>query len=109
MICIARLPSMQIGVRQQRQKTRALDRRRELALVMRLRAGDPRRHDLAVLLNEILEDVDVLVVDLLHLLRGEPAELAALEQIIPTLAFLAVLAFRLASSDGTWHLNVPRS
>src|SRR5438067_2669258 len=100
---------MQIGVRQQREKARALDRRRKLSLIVRLRAGDPRRHDLAVLLDEVLEDVDVLVVDLLHLFGGEAAELAALEQIIPALAFLAVLAFRLASSDGTWHLNVPRS
>src|SRR5437764_7099597 len=103
MICIALLPSMQIGVRQQRQKTRALDRRRQLALVVRLRAGNPRRHDLAVLLNEILQDVNVLVVDFLYLLGGKAAELAALEQIIAALAFLAVFSFSFASSNGTWH------
>src|SRR5438067_9007220 len=100
---------MQIGVRQQRQKPRTLDRRRQLALIVRLRAGDSRRHDLAVLLNEILENVGVLVVDLLHLFSGEAAELAALEQIVAALAFLAVLAFGFSSSDGTWHVNYPDS
>src|SRR5512135_792114 len=99
---------MQIGVRQKRQKTRALDGRRELALVMRLRARDPRRHDLAVLLDEILEDVDVLVVDFLHFLCGEAAKLATLEQIVAAFALLAVFPFSFASSDRAWHVSVPR-
>ena len=76
---------------------------------MRLRSRNARRHDLAVLLDEILEDVDVLVIDFLHLFRGEAAELAALEQIITAFAFLAVLAFSFASSNGAWHVSVPRS
>src|SRR6185503_8943845 len=103
---VARAPSVQVGVRQQRQKARALDRRAELALVARLGAGDARRHDLAVLLHEVLEDVDVLIIDLLDVLRGEAAELLALEQVVAALAALAVLlepAF--ASSNGTWHFS----
>src|SRR5437763_4629244 len=63
---------------------------------MRLRAGDARRHDLAVLLDEILQHVDVLVIDLLDAFGGEPAELLALEQIISALPALAVLAFTFA-------------
>ena len=58
-------PQCTIGVRQQRQEPRALDRGRQLALVARLGAGDARRHDLAVLVDEILQELDVLVVDLL--------------------------------------------
>src|SRR5581483_8202402 len=85
------------GVRQEREEARALDRRAELALVARLRAGDARRHDLAVLLHEVLQDVDVLVVDLLDVLGGEAAELLALEQVVAALAALAVaLALRFA-------------
>src|SRR3989442_14298390 len=108
MICM-RAPSVQVCVRQQREIARALDRRGELPLIACLRAGDPRRHDLAVLLDEILEDVDVLVVDLLDLLGREAAELAALEQVVAALAFLAVLALSFASTDGTWHVGFPRS
>jgi len=53
---------------------------RQLALVVRLGAGDAGGNDLAVLVDEILEQLDILVVDFLDLLRGEAAELAALEQ-----------------------------
>src|SRR5512132_3058766 len=102
MICIVGLASVEIGVRQQREIARALDRRRELALVTRLRAGDARRHDLAVLLDEILQNVDVLVVDLLDAFGGEAAELLALEQSVPALALLAVLLLDTPSLR-TWH------
>src|SRR6266705_4078835 len=76
--CIA-APSVQVGVGHQREIARALHRRRELALVVGARSGDPRRDDLAVLADEVLQQVDVLVVDPLDLLSGEAAELAALE------------------------------
>src|SRR5437868_13102919 len=49
-------------------------------MVARLGARDARRDDLAILVDEVLEHGDVLVVDLLHLLRGETAELAAPEK-----------------------------
>src|SRR6187549_3052929 len=84
--------SMQIGVRQQREKARAVDRDRELALVARLGPGDARRDDLAVLVDEFLEDADVLVVDLLHLLRGEAAEAPAPEQLVAPAARVLALA-----------------
>src|SRR4051812_15537811 len=67
---------MLVGVRQQREVSRALDRRRELALVERLRAGDAARDDLARLGDVLLQDREILVVDLLHALGGEAAELA---------------------------------
>ena len=74
----------------QREKARALDRHRQLALVARLGAGDARRHDLAVFLDEVLQDLDVLVVDLLDAFGGEAAELLALEQVVAALALLCL-------------------
>src|SRR5258708_27819562 len=69
--------SVQVGVRQQREEARALDRVRELALVARRGAGDARGDDLAGLVDEVLQDLDVLVVDPLDLLGGGAAGLAA--------------------------------
>src|SRR4029079_7348732 len=103
----ASLALVQVGLGQEREKARPLDRGRQLPLVACLGAGDARRHDLAVFLHEVLQDVDVLVIDLLDALGGEAAELLALEQVIPALALLAILAFTFAfgvSSHGTGHL-----
>src|SRR5690606_41254965 len=81
MICMSvSARSVVVGVRQQREKARTLDRILQLALVARLRAREPRRNDLAGVGDEILQQIDVLVVDPLDLLRGEAAELLALEQ-----------------------------
>src|SRR3954465_3373083 len=99
--------SMQSGVRNQRQETRALDRFRELTLVAGGGPGDARRDDLAGLVDEVLEHFDVLVVDPLDLLGGEAAELAAAEQRpLPfVLLVLAELPFALAlTSARRWHL-----
>src|SRR5436189_5877705 len=99
---------MQVGVRQHRKESRTLDRGAELALIAGLGARDARRHDLAVFLHEVLQDVDVLVIDLLDVLRGEAAELLALEQVVAALAALAVLLelpFSLASSQWAWHVD----
>src|SRR5207302_1011145 len=101
MTCMA-FPSVQVGVRHQREIARALDRRRELALVVGARSGDPCRDDLAVLADEVLQQIDVLVVDPLDLLGGEAAELAALEKLLRTLLFalaVSALAFSLAFSE----------
>src|SRR5882672_12409294 len=101
-------PSVQVGVRHQREIARALDRRRELPLVMSARSGDSRRNDLAVLADEVFEQIDVLVVDPLDLLRGEAAELAALEELLRALLIalaVAALAFTLAfesASTSRW-------
>src|SRR5882724_4564800 len=90
--------SMQIGVRQQRQEARALDRGGQLPLIVRLGAGDARWNDSAILVDKILEQIDVLVVDLLDAFRGKAAELAPLEQRAE--AALGILALVLAL--GSW-------
>src|SRR5688572_5752314 len=81
MTCMVLSPlfSVQVRVRQQREEARALDRVGQLALIAGGGAGDARRDDLAGLVDEVLQDVDVLVVDPLDLLGGEAAELAAAE------------------------------
>src|SRR6185436_19048609 len=78
---------MLVGVRQQREVTRTLDRRRELALVERFRARDAARNDLARLGDVLLQRAQILVVDLLHAFGGETAELAtARERTVSTAA-----------------------
>ena len=96
--------SVQIGERHQREETRALDGRRELALVTGRGAGDARRNDPAVLVDEVLEDVDGLVIDPFDLLGGEAAELAAPEEgpLSPVLLVLA-LAFELPFTFSRWR------
>src|SRR5256885_10375785 len=71
------VPSVLIGVGQQRQKARPLDRHRELALIEGFRAGDAARNDLARLGDIALQGGEILVVDRLHPFGGEAAELAA--------------------------------
>src|SRR2546428_6704311 len=92
------LSSMQVGVRQQREEARALDRLVQLPLIAGRAAGDARRDDLAGLVDEVLQHLDVLVVDPLHLLGREAAELAAARQRPLLLVFrvLGGLAFALA-------------
>src|SRR6185503_17509578 len=72
--------SVQVGEVEEREEARALDRHAQLALVAGLGAGDARGDDLPVLVDEVLQDGDVLVVHLFHLLGGEAAELAAAEE-----------------------------
>src|SRR5574342_249369 len=99
--------SMQVRVRQQRQEAGALDRFRQLPLIAGGGAGDARRDDLAGLVDEVLQRLDVLVVDPLGLLGGEAAELAAPEQraLPAVLLVLAELPFALSfTSAGRWHL-----
>src|SRR5688572_6884155 len=103
--------SVQVGVGDQGEEARALDRLRQLALVARRRAGDASRDDLAGLVDEVLEDLDVLVIDPLGLLGGEAAELAAAEQrpLALVLLVLAELPFALAFQVATrGHLKLLR-
>src|SRR5205085_10719178 len=72
--------SVEIGVGQEREEARALDRVGQLALIARGGAGDARRDDLAGFVDEVLQDVDVLIVDPFDLLGGEAAELAAAKE-----------------------------
>src|SRR5258706_14580603 len=103
--CMA-APSVQVGVVDQREEAGAIDGHAQLALVSGLGAGDARRDDLSVLVDEILEDRNVLVVDLLDLLGGEAAELAAAEQpailVASVLAFGELAAFSFTASAGGW-------
>ena len=55
---------MLIGVRQQRQEARALDRNRQLTLEEALRAGDAAGDDLASLRDVALEGSQILVASM---------------------------------------------
>src|SRR5689334_18482124 len=98
---------MEIRVGQQREEARALDRVRQLALVAGRGPGDARRDDLAGLVDEVLEDLDLLVVDPLDLLGGEAAELAAAEECPLPLVLLVLaelpLALALALQSSAWR------
>src|ERR1700689_5041616 len=69
--------SVLIGVRQQRQKARALDRRGQLALIEALGAGDAARHDLAGLGHVVLQGRQILVADHGDAVGGEATEFLA--------------------------------
>src|SRR5438552_13343826 len=68
---------MLVGVRQQGEEARALDRYRELALIERLRARDAAGDDLARLSNVALQRGQILVVNVLDAFSREAAELLA--------------------------------
>src|SRR2546429_5075097 len=68
-------PSVLVGIGQQRQEARALDRHRQLTLIEGLGPGDAARNDLAGLGDVALERAEILVVDRLHALGREAAEL----------------------------------
>src|SRR5688500_139981 len=108
MTCMA--PSVQVGVGQQREEARALDGVGQLPLVAGRGPGDARRDDLAGLVDEVLQHLDVLVVDPLDLLGGEAAELAAPEEgpLALVLLVLAELAFAFTfASARRGHLYAP--
>src|ERR1700736_6921929 len=66
---------MLVGVRQQGQEACALDRNSELALIERLRARDAAGDDLARLGDVALQRGEIFVVNILHALGCEAAEL----------------------------------
>src|SRR5256885_7075302 len=66
--------SVLIGVGQEREKARPLDRHRELALIEGFRAGDAARNDLARLGDIALQGGEILVVDRLHAFGGRSEE-----------------------------------
>src|SRR5690242_408628 len=102
MTCMIAL-SVQVGVRQQREEARALDRVGQLPLVAGGGPGDARRDDLAGLVDEVLEDLDVLVVDPLDLVGGEAAELAPAEQRPLALVLLVLAELPFAFSSTRWR------
>src|SRR3954468_10165085 len=97
---------MQVRVVQQREEARAVDGHTQLSLIARLRAGDARGNDLAVLVDEVLQQGDVLVVHLLDLLGGEAAELAAAEEaaiLVAAVLLGELAAFTFGTSAGRGH------
>jgi len=99
---------VQIGIREQREITSALDRSIHLTLVVRTGTCQTCRHDLAVFLYEVLERIHVLVIHLLYVGHGEAAEFLALEQRI--LLFTLFLEFALVEffyrMPFCWLLNL---
>src|SRR5437899_12841071 len=75
-------------VRNQRDLSRALDGGLQLALVHRARARDAPRENLAALGHERPDQLDVLVVDVVDLVRAELADLAPAEQRAALALFL---------------------
>src|SRR4051812_37302439 len=103
-------PHISLGdVRNQRDLARALDRGLQLALVHRAGAGDAARQDLAALRHERPDQLHVLVVDVVDLVRAELADLAAPEQraalALRLVAGLLVLALAAAGRSflSKWH------
>src|SRR5438067_4867772 len=75
-------------VRYERDLARALDRDLQLALVHRARAGDSARQNLAALGHERPDQLHVLVVDVVDLVRAELADLAPAEERTALALFL---------------------
>src|SRR5207248_3584351 len=70
-------------IRDQRNLPGPLDRRLQLALMHGAGAGDAPGQNLPALGNERAEQLHVLVVDIVDLVRAELADLAAAEQRTP--------------------------
>src|ERR1041385_6275421 len=106
-------------VRDEGDLARAFDCRLQLALVLGAGAGNAPRQNLAALGHERPDQLHILVVDVVDLVRAELADLAAAEQCAALSLFLiarllvAVAAAAPAaaprSSLSEWHgLNLPR-
>src|SRR5688572_17502912 len=72
------------GVGQERQLARPHDRHPQPALMLRTGAGNPPRQHLATLGDEAGQQLDVLVVDVVDLVRAELADLAPAEESAAT-------------------------
>src|SRR5579883_2505905 len=90
--------SVLIGVGQQRQKTRALDGDRELALVEGLRAGDAARDDLARLGDVALQGPEILVIDVGDAFGREAAKLLAAREAAAAATTAAAIATTFAAA-----------
>src|SRR6185437_12155548 len=79
-------------IRQQRHETGALDRVRQLALVLVRDRGDARGHDLAALGDVTLQELHILVVDLGRIGAGEGVGLLPAEERPACRVAIAALA-----------------
>src|SRR6266851_5334091 len=87
-------------VRNQCDLARALDRRLQLPLMHRARARDAPREDLAALWHERPDQLHILVIDVVDLVRAELAHLATTEQRAALPLFL-VAGFLVAAAAST--------
>src|SRR5438067_9815747 len=118
MTSIFAAPCLVGHIRNQRDLARALDRGLQVALVHRARAGDAARQDFAALRHERADQLDVLVIDVVDLVRAELAHLAATEQrpplalrlvarlLVAPAAAAAAAAAAARPSVSEWHLNL---
>src|SRR5258708_4614223 len=102
-------------VRHERDLPGALDRRLQFALMHRARARDAAWQNLAPLRDERTNQLDVLVVDIVDLVRAELADLPASEECAALSLFLvprllvapaASTAAAARASVSEWHLNL---
>src|SRR5580700_7199570 len=100
---------MLVSVRQQREKTRALDGDCQLSLVEGLRAGDPARNDLACLGDVALECRQILVVNLLDALGRKATELLAARETSAAAAATTATAATAAATTATAAPTTTRS
>src|SRR5690606_22426547 len=82
---------------------------RQLALVERARAGDPARHDLAGLGDVAFQRAEILVINFLHALGGEAAELSAAKKSGHGAPLVWVGARLQAASSSEAESSLPRS
>src|SRR6266850_1934740 len=87
---------------------RALNRDAQPALVPRAHAGHPARQNFSALLHELRQDVRALVVDEIHLLDAELANLL-LAEILPLAAWPSPRTTRSAWASAARPTFAPRS
>jgi hypothetical protein len=98
-------PCSAAGKRQQGDVARTLDGHAEPALVARANSGHAPRQNLAALLDKLREDVRALIVDKVHLLDAELADLLLAE----ILALAAWTASGPARTTATWSAFAART
>ena len=85
----------------QGEETCALDRYIQLTLIFGLRSGDTCRNDLAVFVDEFLQDADVFVIDLNDFFCSEAAEFLAPEKAAIGVACVFLVLVELLTA-GAW-------
>src|SRR5690348_8355617 len=99
-------PSTQ-AVGQEPEEPGSLDRLREFALLQGRHGADARRHDLAALRNEALQQLDVLVIDLRRMGPGERARFTPTEERPARLLAAAATFGAFAAADIVAHASPP--
>src|ERR1700684_2768441 len=100
---------MLIGIRQQGQKTCAANGELQLPLIMRARAGDAARNDLAGFGDVALESREILVIDLLDVIGRESAKLLATEKTCHVVLLLRPVPYRMPIGMSSSSPSSPKS